>query len=170
MSGPTGSAAIELRPVTAADEPFLYRLYADTRSAELAHVSWDAPAQEAFLRMQFDAQRRAYAAAHPDASHDVITLDGTAAGRLYVDRAAEEIALVDIALLAAYRGRGVGSRLLAELIAEARESGRTVRLQVRRDNPARRLYERLGFAMVADGEVYLALACDPVAAGSRAGG
>lgn len=49
------------------------------------------------------------------------------------------------------RGRGAGTRLLEALIEVARADGhRAVSLSVEPDNPARRLYERLGFSRVAD--------------------
>jgi len=163
LSAAAAGPAVELRPAVPADDRFLYELYADTRATELAGLPWDAAAMEAFLRMQFAARNRAYATAHPDAAHDVVLVDGDAAGALWVDRAGEEIALVDIALLERHRGHGVGRRLLESLIAEARERGRAVRLSVVRDNPARRLYERLGFRLVTEDDVYLALVFDPAA-------
>src|SRR5437867_2160554 len=46
------------------------------------------------------------------------------------------------------RGRGVGERLLSALIAEATRRGARLCLNVRHDNPARRLYERLGFRLM----------------------
>jgi ribosomal protein S18 acetylase RimI-like enzyme len=47
------------------------------------------------------------------------------------------------------RGRGIGSRLLAELLARARAAGLArVCLSVETDNAARNLYERAGFVLV----------------------
>ena len=50
----------KLRPMQAGDEPFLFRLYASTRSAEMALVDWSDEQIETFLRMQFAAQHRYY--------------------------------------------------------------------------------------------------------------
>lgn len=52
------------------------------------------------------------------------------------------------------RGQGIGARLLAAVIAEARCRGFGLCLSVRTGNPARRLYERLGFRVVP-GSAYL---------------
>ena len=53
------------------------------------------------------------------------------------------------------RGRGVGARLLQRLLeGMASEDIRDVRLTVHPDNPARRLYERTGFAPVAQDAAY----------------
>jgi ribosomal protein S18 acetylase RimI-like enzyme len=47
------------------------------------------------------------------------------------------------------RGRGIGSRLLADLLARARAAGLDrVSLSVETDNRARNLYERAGFVLV----------------------
>ena len=57
---------------------------------------------------------------------------------------------MDIALLPEYRGRGIGTALLEELLVEADATGRRVTIHVERFNPARRLYERLGFVEAGD--------------------
>ncbi|MCC9648213.1 GNAT family N-acetyltransferase [Rubrivivax sp. JA1029] len=55
-------------------------------------------------------------------------------------------------LLPAYRRAGIGSRLIAEVLAEARDQGARVSLSVLKSNPARSLYERLGFTVTAECE------------------
>jgi ribosomal protein S18 acetylase RimI-like enzyme len=107
--------------------------------------------------MQFDAQRRHYAAQFPAAAHDLVLVDGEPAGRLYVDRDESAILVVDIALLPEQRGRGIGTALLTGLLADADAAGKTVSVHVERGNPARRLYERLGFVAVADLGIYVRL-------------
>jgi ribosomal protein S18 acetylase RimI-like enzyme len=152
------ASAIVLRPATDADRPFLERVYASTRTEELAPVPWSDDEKAAFLAQQFEAQRTAYSGAYPRASFDVVMVHGEPAGRLYVDRRPADIRIVDIALLPEYRGRGIGTALLRAVQAEAVASNRTVSIHVERFNPARALYERLGFEVVgATGEVYLLL-------------
>jgi ribosomal protein S18 acetylase RimI-like enzyme len=158
---------VTLRPATPADEPFLADLFADTRAPEFALLAVDESTREALVQMQYTAQTRSYAAAHPQGTCDLVRVDGEPAGRLYVDRHGSDVSLLDISLLKPYRGRGVGTRLLAALIDEARERGCQVHLQVARHNPALRLYQRLGFSVVNDGEVYLAMAYDPARPAER---
>ena len=124
-------------------------------------MPWDDAAKEAFLRMQFEAQDSWYRGQMPNASYEVILVDGEPAGRLYVDRRPDEIHVVDIALLPDYRGRGIGSALLSDLLAEADGSGKRATIHVERFNRARTLYERLGFAEVAEHGVYLLLERPP---------
>jgi ribosomal protein S18 acetylase RimI-like enzyme len=156
---------ISLRRVRSSDERFLRDLYASTREAELAMTDWNEEQKAAFLRHQFDAQARHYGEHYPSATHDVIVVDDEPAGRLYVDRWPAEIRIVDIALLPAYRGNGIGASLLRELQAEGAASGRTVTIHVERFNPAQRLYARLGFESAADaaGPVYVLMRWAPPA-------
>ena len=148
------SAAISLRPICPDDDPFLYQVFASTRERELQVTGWDEAQKRAFLTMQFNAQHRFYQEQFPNAQFQVILGDGSPIGRLYVDRRAEEISIVDIALLPSHRGRGIGSALLQELLAEASAAGKPVRIYVEQFNPALRLYLRLGFAQSGDTGVY----------------
>src|ERR1700687_5081961 len=83
---PPVARTISLRPIGAADDRFLYELYASTRADELAPLGWDATQRTAFVQMQLAAQTRAYRQEFPDAAFDVILVDAQPAGRLYVDR------------------------------------------------------------------------------------
>jgi ribosomal protein S18 acetylase RimI-like enzyme len=150
-----------LRPATHADARTLLRIYASTREAELAAVPWDAAGKEAFLRMQFTAQDAQYRAAYPAARFDLIVRGEEVLGRLYVDRGERAWSVLDIALLPGHQRQGIGTRLLTGLLAQAAAAGKPVRLHVAASNPARRLYERLGFAQVEDGAVYLLLEWRP---------
>jgi len=153
-----GGRSVALRPATSDDEPFLARVYAATRAAELANVSWTDEEKAAFVQMQFAAQSQYYREHYPDTSFDVIVLDGQPVGRLYVARWSDEIRIVDIALLPAYCNRGLGTTLVRALQAEAAASRKPLRIHVERFNPALRLYERLGFSPIADRGVYLFMA------------
>ncbi len=146
---------ITLRPITPQDQDFLYRVYASTRAAELGQVDWDEARKSVFLRMQFNAQHLYYAENYAHAQFQIVLLDGAPIGRLYVDKRAAEIRIVDIALLPKQCGQGIGSHLLLEILAEGQARGVPVTIHVERFNPALRLYERLGFRPVEDKGVYL---------------
>jgi ribosomal protein S18 acetylase RimI-like enzyme len=141
---------IALRPAGPDDAEFLYRVYANTRYEELAVTGWSPEQVEAFLRMQFRAQDTHYRTHYAAAAFDVITVGGADAGRLYVDRGAGELRVIDIALLPEFRGAGVGTELFRRLFAE----GLRVSIHVESFNPARRLYDRLGFVKVGGTGVY----------------
>ena len=65
----------------------------------------------------------------------------------YIDERTPEIS-IGVKELA--RGQGVGEMLLRSLIAEATRRGLRLCLNVRSTNPARRLYERVGFQVVPE--------------------
>ena len=155
------SGTVALRPVEPADRELLFRVYASTRAQEIAVVAWDDAQKEAFLRAQFDAQDRWYREHYTGARYHVVLIDGEPAGRLYVHRGAEEIRIVDIALLPEHRGNGAGTSLLRDLLAEAAAAGKRVTIHVERLNPALALYERLGFSLAEDKGVYLFLEACP---------
>jgi len=144
---------LSVRPAGAEDFDHLLTLYASTRAEELSLLPWDAATREAFLAQQFGAQQLAYEA-YPESSSLVVIVGGEPAGRLYLSHLPGDLRIVDIALLPRYRGRGIGSRLLADVIAEAEKAGCSVSLHVENRNPAARLYERLGFVVVDVGPIY----------------
>jgi ribosomal protein S18 acetylase RimI-like enzyme len=146
--------AIGLRGEQDADEAFVAALYAGSRADEMARVPWPEPEKAAFLRMQFALQRTHYRTHYRDATFSVVLGGEVPIGRLYVQRAPEEIRLIEITLLPAWRGRGIGGDLVRDLLDEAAAHGKRVVLHAERNNPARRLYLRLGFQPVADVGLY----------------
>jgi ribosomal protein S18 acetylase RimI-like enzyme len=145
---------VALRPICAGDEPFLFEVYASTRLEELAPLSWSAEQQAAFLAQQLNAQQRYYQANYAGADFQMILLDNRPIGRLYVARLEDEIRIIDIAILPEYRNAGIGSCLLVDLLDEATQAGKPVRIHVEKFNLALHLYQRLGFAIVDDRGVY----------------
>ncbi len=113
----------DLRDAQADDLPFLFNLYCDVRGPEISAWGWLAAQCDAFLRMQFEAQRRSYEASFPGSSNQIVLRDGQAIGRCLTARTGEEILLVDIALLAAHRNRGMGTWLMQQLMRRVPEHG-----------------------------------------------
>jgi len=145
---------VVLRPSVPEDAEFLFQVYASTRQEELAQVPWSEEEKEAFLRMQSHAQHTHYRNHYADVDYLVIERDGTPIGRLYVQRSAEEIILMDIALLPRMRGQGLGTRLIRALLEEADRTGKMMSLYVEQFNPAMRLYTRMGFTRIKEEGVY----------------
>lgn len=162
------SQGYRLRPETEADIPFLMQLYASTRERELEPLSWTIEQKQAFLSSQFQAQRHHYRTNIPDCAFEVLELNGTPVGRLYLEARQARLHIVDIALMPESRGQGLGTAILRALQATASARGRGLGIFVEKFNPALRLYRRLGFAEVADREVYLEMEWSPDAAQRRA--
>jgi ribosomal protein S18 acetylase RimI-like enzyme len=152
---------LRLRPVVDADRAFLVELYGSTREEELAQVGWDPGTKRAFVEHQFGAQDAHYRANYPGATLDVIEVDGAPAGRLYVHRGPSDIRIMDIALAPSFRGRGIGTSLLRELMDEADASQRKLSIHVEMNNPARSLYDRLGFEPAGEHGVYVLMERPP---------
>jgi ribosomal protein S18 acetylase RimI-like enzyme len=146
---------ISLRPYRTDDQEFLFKLYASTRMHEIAGFGWPAAQQEMFLRMQFDAQRRSYEAAYPEAEHQIIERDEQPIGRMMVFRKEDSMLLVDIALLTEHRGLGIGGQLIRDLAQQCSRDRVPLGLQVLKANPALRLYERLGFTRTGEDQMYI---------------
>jgi ribosomal protein S18 acetylase RimI-like enzyme len=146
--------SIRLRPQSEADRPFLAALYASTRAQEMAVAPWSDEQKQAFVQWQFEAQTSHYDQHYAEADFLIIEQEGMPIGRLYVDRGPQEIEIVDIALQPEFRGSGLGTRLLRDILREGEESGRPVRIFVEHFNPARHLYDRLGFQHVDTNGVY----------------
>ena len=129
------------------DEVFLCRLYASTRTEEMALTGWPAEQQEAFLRQQFQFQTLHYRRYYTSATFEIILQDERPIGRIYVHRGAEDIRLMDVPFCrnTVAPVSALGSR---NLLDEAAHSQKPVTLHVEPHNPAARLYQRLGFRVV----------------------
>jgi ribosomal protein S18 acetylase RimI-like enzyme len=145
---------IELRLTEPGDRDFLLAVYGSTRADELALVPWSQTEKAAFVASQFEAQDLAYHQTYPDAQFLLVVADGQRIGRLYLDRVDDELRVIEIALLPEHRGRGIGSGLMTSIAALADREGRSVTLHVEPWNPAKRIYERLGFASEGVSGIY----------------
>src|SRR5215471_16063154 len=152
---------VTLRQARQDDEPFLYRLYCSTRADEMAAWGWDPAQQDMFLKMQFRARQLGYQGQCADPDSRIIERGDRPIGRLLLFRSEAEICLADIALLPEFRGSGIGTALINELLTEGREAGKPVTLHVEKTNLAGQLYQRLGFRVVGDTGVYFKMEWRP---------
>jgi ribosomal protein S18 acetylase RimI-like enzyme len=162
---PAPLAHITARRIAEHDLGFLRGLYASTRADEMAATHWPQEAQRQFLAQQFELQHWHYQAHFAGAEFLLLLWQGQPVGRLYWHAKGQggQATLVEISLLPAYRGRGVGSALLSVLAAQADLDGQSISLHVDPANPARRLYERFGFTAIAAPGGYLRMMRRPLA-------
>jgi ribosomal protein S18 acetylase RimI-like enzyme len=147
---------------------FLLTLYATTREEELTRVDWTPEQKAVFVHHQFEAQHRHWQENYTATRWDLIVCEGEPIGRLYVARWPDDIRIVDISLMPEHRGCGIGTRLIRDLFAEGDASGCKVSIHVEIYNPARRLYERLGFVQAGEHGVYLRMERAPAPEGPSA--
>jgi ribosomal protein S18 acetylase RimI-like enzyme len=155
MSIPPLPDGLIRRPATEseADREILYRLYATTREADLIQTNWSGEQKTLFIQQQFHAQHTYYHQQWPNATYDVIEFHGTPIGRIYVDLR-PAVHIMEITLFPEFRGRGLGTALIQQVIALADEKQQPTQLFVESWNPAQRLYARLGFVFTEDHGIY----------------
>jgi ribosomal protein S18 acetylase RimI-like enzyme len=89
----------------------------------------------------------------------IIMKNGRDVGLLKVCRDGNPWELSQVQIALAYQGRGIGTAVLRNLLAGAVAANADVRLHVLKQNPARQLYERLGFRVVEVGDVFYTMLC-----------
>ena len=156
--------AITLRPATPADYHFMRLLYGSTREEEMKQFPFDEFRKKEFLDQQFGAQYQHYQLHYPTCERNIVEKDGKPIGRLWIDEWRDQIRLVDIALMPEWRGSGIGSALLDEVLERGANAGKPVTIHVEGYNPALRMYERRGFVKVDTNGVYFLMKWTPPAA------
>ncbi len=149
------ASIVTRRPADKSDRDFLFELFTQSVGPDAMLEGLDAEERATLFKMQFEAREDQYQQTWPDANFDVLFLRDEPIGNVYVDRGSNEYTLIDISLLPKYRNRGVGTAIVTELLQQAHALAFPVRAHVQKNNPALRLYERLGFEVVGDDGVYL---------------
>jgi len=132
---------VSLRPATAADAEFACDTTRQTMR-EYTVATWGEWKED-------DAQRRV---AENIAAGEtrIIELDGVPIGIQTVKREPDCIRLLQLFIRPGHQNRGIGSKLIRQLLDQARAEGLPLRLRVLRVNPAFALYRRLGFRVVQE--------------------
>ena len=167
MPPPIRAAAaldIAYRPISDSDLPFLFDVYGSTRVEELAPTGWPVEMKVQFLQQQFSAQHEHYQRHYPDAEWLIIERGPDSVGRLYIEEWASQIRLIDIAILPDFRRLGIGSAILCDLRDWAAEKSKPLTIHVEKSNPARSLYDRMGFGFLQENGAYDLLEWRPKAA------
>jgi ribosomal protein S18 acetylase RimI-like enzyme len=145
---------IELRPEEKKDDVFIEALYRSTREAELNFTDWTEEQKKTFVMMQSMAQLAEYKIKYPGAAFRVIIYKKKDVGRFYTWENENEVRLIDITLVPQFRGKGIGSFLLHELIKKSAKDQKKITLHVDPVNPALQLYLRSGFVHIKNNGRY----------------
>lgn len=143
-----------LTPERDSDADFLFRLYAETRESEMSMVPWTTDQKEIFLKQQFDVQRGYYRTKYPAATFSILRVGDEPVGRLYVAETPAVVNILDITILGRYRGMGLGSEVLAPIIARAKDEGRSVAIYLNVGDRSASLFTRLGFSIAKSDGIY----------------
>ena len=135
---------LTLRQATAADYDFLFNLHKITLRTYIEQVwHWNEAWQQANFSHHFEPANR-----------QIVVLKGEDIGVISVRRKRGAIHLSTIQILPAYQKQGFGAQLIQATLDKAFGEGLPVTLQVLKGNPARRLYERLGFVVVVEAHTH----------------
>ncbi|ANY16441.1 GNAT family N-acetyltransferase [Bordetella pseudohinzii] len=131
-----------LRPAVEADLPFLLDLRRRTMEPHLRQdgVPFDEAAHMRRIRYHWEDAR-------------IVLIDQAPTGLFKVRHDEAGWYVIQIQVDPARQGQGLGARLLRGVLARADEGGEATRLYVLKGNPARRLYERLGFAIQEETDI-----------------
>ena len=151
---PTAAGPLRLRAESPSDAAFLAELFA-IRAAPMLHLAGLAePQVTQLVAIQHRAQTASYRSAFPGACFLVAELDDAPVGRLIVDEECGVAYVVDIALLPAWRGRGLGPALITDLQRRQGAAGGRVRAEVAVDNAASlTMFAKLGFVRMASDSI-----------------
>ena len=138
MSKAGWEVEFRLRPAKPPDYRFAIALYLDGAQRHLSKIGrWN----ERRLRLKF---RKGY-----KQGQTKIICDGEqTVGWMQVVEFPGRLYLRQLHLIPAYRGQGIGTRLIKDLLRRADALGKPVTLEVMHGNPARRLYLQLGFRQI----------------------
>lgn len=110
----------------------------------LTHEAMDDYILQAWARL--DEQQACYQRLFKTNSHkQIIMYQQKAIGFLALEHFADRVFFDQIYLIAAAQRQGLGQHLINRVLADAAEKNIAVELIVLRTNPAKKLYERLGF-------------------------
>ena len=143
-----------LRPATPADADLAWHLFKLTmrESIEAVWGKWDEIHWHRFFCDHFDPVQT-----------QVVVVDGQDVGILRVEERIGEVLLDTVEIAPDHQGRGLGSAIVRNVLAEAFRHDQAVCLQVNRANRARALYEQLGFLEVDRTETHYLMRAQPPA-------
>lgn len=135
-----------LRPADKSDFDFIWRLRVATMKAAIEQsYGWD------------EATQREYAA--ESLAGQIVLVEEKPVGVLTLTDWGEQLHLTWLAILPEWQRQGLGSQLLKHCQQVAATAGQSLSLQVLKNNPAVRLYERFGFTTDADSAPHKLMMC-----------
>lgn len=148
------AVSLSLIPVKESDKPFLIELYSSTRAEEMATVPWSDEQKQAFLQKQFEAQNISYRERYPNASFDIIKLNDERIGRFYLAELADEIRIIDLAVLPQHFNREFYIKLIEKVLKKGEIDGKPVQIYLESFNPLAEIFARLGFQKAGEHGIY----------------
>jgi GNAT superfamily N-acetyltransferase len=136
---------ITTRKVTENDKEFLWNLkVAAMRPCVELVYGWNDDAQFSYFLKNFRPK-----------TMRIIRYDGQDVGMVELLERPEELFIARFEVLPEFQNRGIGTTIIQWAIDQAVATQKALRLQVFKINPARRLYERMGFVETGEKETHI---------------
>lgn len=119
----------------------------------LNELSYKELIERQFGRWDARVQAEAFLEKWRDSGFLKVLVDKRQVGGLWVRHHKDSHELREIQILPEFRNQGIGTYLLRREIERARAAGKSLRLRVLLENPAIRLYRRMGFRIVRTDDV-----------------
>ena len=94
-------------------------------------------------------------------AYEIIQSGGADVGYCHIERAFDHMYLKELVIAPLYQNRGIGTKILLELIEEGKEKHIPVRLKVLKQNFAHDLYIKLGFKDIEEDGVHIHMEWNP---------
>jgi len=135
---------IDFRQATEEDFDFLYAMHVATMKDYVDQIwGWDDAFQESLFRERYTPNQI-----------QVITFEGKNIGMISLEERTDDVFLRAIEILPTHQGLGIGARIIQEIIDDAASKQKPVSLSVLKVNPAKSLYERMGFSTIEETDTH----------------
>lgn len=135
---------MDYRPADDSDKAYFRELnevcYRDVVARQFG--SWDSDQQSMGFDVKWKEQR-----------FSKIVIDDQVVGGVWIDELDDFRQLREIQIHPTYQGRGIGTKVVRDVIETSQEMGKALRLKVLLESQAVNLYKRLGFEIIGDTEV-----------------
>lgn len=140
LSADIEALTIDYRSATENDIDFLYSLHVATMKEYVDRTwGWEDAFQKSLFQENF-----------VPAKIQILMIDDRDIGMLSMEERSDDIFLRAIEIQPEYQGKGIGTTILKKIIADGAQKKKPVFLQVLKVNPAKHLYERLGFSVIEE--------------------
>lgn len=124
-----------LQPTSSQDLEFLYDLHKSSQGQYIKNIwGWDEDQQFRMFKVHFSTDQQ-----------QLITYQKRRVGVLQLQSSQTTIEIQRIQVLPAFQNKGIGTSILKRLIQRSEQEKKTLSLRAFPNNPAHRLYQRLGF-------------------------
>ena len=130
---------VELRQATVADTQFLWDVFRVSMKDYIARGEWNEQREESEFRYQLDL-----------ASSRIIRANNLEVGFIMASTMDGALWIHTICIVPEHQNRGIGTKVIRSVIAEAETQKMPLYLSVLKVNRARQLYERLGFRVIEE--------------------